>query len=109
MTLLLIILIALSDLSATVDRYLDKERCMFVITTPYDGVREVPMWGRVKIVESFEDVRVRVVTSDIEDLRVRIVDSAYGCGEWHFVEQGEDFTVRFVDHDEDFTIRLSSY
>lgn len=65
----------------------------------------VPLYGRVKIVDSFEDFRVRRVSA-FEDLRVKDVTSfPNSCGRWQYVESFPDFRVKFVDSFEDFNIR----
>lgn len=66
----------------------------------------IPLHGQVRVVEAQATFDVRVVESQA-DLDVRLVDSFPDeCGEWQFVENGEDFTVRFVDFGEDFSIRF---
>jgi hypothetical protein len=64
--------------------------------------------GRVKVVEHgyISDFRVKVVEYGyLHDLRVHIVDSQSDhCGEWQFVEHGEDFRIEFVEYGEDFRI-----
>ena len=65
----------------------------------------VPLYGRVKIVDGFEDFRVRRVSA-FEDLRVKEVTSfPNSCGRWQYVETFPDFRVKFVDSFEDFSIR----
>jgi hypothetical protein len=65
----------------------------------------VPLYGNVKIVESFADFDVKVVTS-FEDLDVKVVESFPDeCGKWKFVTSFPDFTVRFVESFPDFTIK----
>jgi len=61
--------------------------------------------GRVEVVSSFADVKVREV-SGVADLRVRKVDAfPKACGEWQFVDSLPDFTIQFVDTFEDVSIR----
>ena len=52
----------------------------------------VPLYGKVRKVEHFGDLKVKY--------------SPFGtdCGEWRLVDVGEDFTVEFVIIGEDFTI-----
>jgi hypothetical protein len=53
--------------------------------------------GKVKIVESFPDVRVKAVSS-FPDLKVKKVSSfADECGEWQFVDSFPDFKIQYVD------------
>ena len=68
--------------------------------------KDIPLFGYVRVVDSFEDFTVRVVDSfeDLDvDTNIRIPDT---CGEWVFVKSHEDFTIRYVDSFEDFTIRF---
>ena len=65
----------------------------------------IELKGRVKVVTSGADLRIKVVDSQ-PDLRVKKVDrSPIECGEWQFVNSGEDFTVEFVANFPDFTIK----
>lgn len=69
----------------------------------YNGV---PLYGRVKVVDSFEDFKVRRVTS-FEDLKVKEVSSfPDSCGRWQFVNSFEDFKIRYVNSFEDFKIKF---
>lgn len=57
----------------------------------------ITLAGKVKVVESFPDVRIKAVAS-FPDLKVKKVSSfADRCGEWQFVESFPDFTVQYVD------------
>ena len=68
----------------------------------YKGIR---LAGRVRIVESFADIKVQVVNS-FPDLRVKVVSSfPDDVGEWQFVDYGEDFTVQFVESFPDIKIQ----
>ena len=71
--------------------------------------KDIPLYGRVKVVEAFADFKVKIVSS-FPDLRVRTV-SAFPdeCGEWQFVESFPDFTVQFVENFPDFTIQYVDY
>jgi len=63
------------------------------------------VYGKIKLVESGEDVKVRVVGSG-EKLRVRYVtESAVAPGQWELVVTGAQYKVKIVDSGEDFTIR----
>jgi len=57
----------------------------------YKGIK---LYGKVKVVEHFADIKVQVVNSFSDDI-----------GEWKFVEYGEDFTVQFVDSFPDIKIK----
>lgn len=95
-TLLLSFLVPVALLFAGSTKPIDKERC---------SCKNIPLYGNVKVVDSFEDFSVKVVTS-FEDLSVEMVTSApKRCGEWRFVNDHEDFSVKFVDSHEDFSIK----
>src|SRR6056297_1706406 len=50
--------------------------------------------GKVKIVDSFPDIRVKAVSS-FPDLKVKQVTSfADQCGEWQFVDSFPDFKIQ---------------
>ena len=67
----------------------------------YNGI---PLKGKVKIVDSGEDFKIRYVSYDA-DIRVKLVDwMADDCGEWQIVESGEDFKVKVVDWNEDLKV-----
>ena len=69
----------------------------------YNGV---PLYGRVKVVNSFPDFKVKRVTS-YADLKVKEVTSfANSCGRWQFVDSFPDFTIKYVDSFEDFKIKF---
>ena len=57
----------------------------------YKGIK---LCGKVKVVEHFADLKVKVVDSFPDDI-----------GEWKFVEYGEDFTIQFVDSFPDIKIK----
>ena len=60
--------------------------------------------GKVKIVDSFPDVRVKAVSS-FPDLKVKKVNSfADECGEWEMVDSFADVKVQFVDSFPDIEI-----
>ena len=65
----------------------------------------IPLFGKVKVVNSFPDILVEVVNS-FPDLKVKKVNSfADSCGEWTFVESFPDFTVKFVSSFSDIKIK----
>lgn len=69
----------------------------------YNGI---PLYGNVKIVDHFPDVKVQAV-SRFADLRVKTVDGyANSCGRWKIVDSFPDFTVQFVEHFPDITIQI---
>ncbi|GEM_PF-431147 len=60
----------------------------------FNGIK---LAGKVKVVDSFPDIRVKAVSS-FPDLKVKKVDSfADSCGEWQFVDSFPDFKIQFVD------------
>lgn len=66
----------------------------------------IPLYGKVKEVDSFPDIKVEVVTS-FSDLDVKTVSSfADSCGEWQFVDSFPDFKVKFVTSFADIKIRF---
>ena len=80
---------------------IDKEHC---------SCENIPLYGKVKVVDSYPDFKVKIVES-YPDLEVKIVESnASECGKWEFVESYPDFTVKFVESYPDFTIKyVESY
>jgi hypothetical protein len=67
-----------------------------------DGVR---LYGKVKVVDSFADLKVQVVTA-FPDLRVKLVDAfPDSCGEWQMVDSFPDFTIQIVDSFPDLKIQ----
>ena len=80
---------------------IDKENC----TITKDG-KTFNLYGKVRIVDSFEDLRVRIVDS-FEDVRIKIVDSFEDdCGKVRIVDSFEDVRIKIVDSFEDIKIRL---
>lgn len=68
--------------------------------------KNIPLWGRVKVVNSLATFQVQVVTS-LQDIEIKIVPSLpSSCGEWQFVDGLEDFSIEYVDALPDFTIRF---
>ena len=66
--------------------------------------RGIALHGKVKVVESFADIRIKAVSS-FPDLKVKRVNSfADDCGEWQFVDSFPDFTVQYVDSFPDLEI-----
>lgn len=68
--------------------------------------KNIRLAGKVRVVDSFPDIRVQVVDS-FPDLKVKVV-SAFpdDIGEWQFVDYGEDFTIQFVDSFPDIRIQF---
>ncbi|MEG2276680.1 MAG: hypothetical protein RSA53_05525 [Odoribacter sp.] len=64
-----------------------------------------PLYGRVKIVEHHADFDVQVVEHHA-DLHVKkVTTDSRTCGEWRFVTDHPDFTIRIVKDHPDFKIR----
>lgn len=64
--------------------------------------------GKVRIVQAFGDVKVRAVQAfeDIKVLNLSYASTFASCGEWTFVQAGEDFTIQFVEAFEEVKIRF---
>ena len=59
--------------------------------------RGIKLAGKVKIVDSFPDIRVKAVKS-FPDIKVKKVSSfADDCGEWQFVDSFADLKIQYVD------------
>jgi len=83
------------------DVTIDKDHC----TITKDG-KTYPLYGKVKIVDSFEDIKVKIVDS-FEDADIKIVDSFEdSCGKVKIVEHFEDVKVKIVDSFEDIKIKI---
>ncbi len=68
--------------------------------------KDIKLWGKVKIVESFPDIKVQIVTS-FPDLYVKPVSSFPDApGKWQFVESFEDFKIKFVTSFPDIKIQF---
>ena len=66
---------------------------------------DIPLYGKVKIVEHFADFKVEEV-DHFPDLKVKLVKQfPENCGEWQIVEHFPDFTITLVEHFPDFTIQ----
>ena len=66
----------------------------------------IPLKGKVKVVDSFPDIRVKTVKS-FPDLKVKQVKSfADDCGEWQFVDSFPDFKIQYVESFPDFEIAM---
>ena len=65
-----------------------------------------PLFGKVKIVESFPDIKVQIVDS-FPDLKVRLVNSfPDDCGKWQIVESFPDVKIKIVDSFPDIKIKF---
>jgi len=91
---LFIVIIAMVLMSFTKDSPIVNCKC-----------KGIPLYGRVKVVERFADFNVKIVER-FPDLNVKKVEHLpIRCGEWQFVNNFSDFTIRIVDTHADFAIR----
>jgi hypothetical protein len=68
----------------------------------YKGLK---MYGKVKFVESFPDIKVQIVNS-FPDLKVQTVNSfPDACGKWQIVESFPDIKVQIVNSFPDIKIQ----
>ena len=92
---------AIAICTAAADVKIDKENC----TITKDG-KTYKLYGKVKIVDSFEDIKVKIVDS-FEDADIKIVDAFEdSCGKVKIVEHFEDVKVKIVDSFEDIKIKI---
>ncbi|MFH1358036.1 MAG: hypothetical protein ABII18_12995 [bacterium] len=64
------------------------------------------LYGKVKIVDNFPDIKVEV-TKSFPDLKVKTKEHfASKCGEWIFVKNFADFKVKFVESFPDIKIQF---
>lgn len=71
----------------------------------FKGIR---LWGKVRVVTSFPDIKVQVVDA-FPDLKVqRVMSFPDALGKWQFVTAGEDFTIQYVDSFPDIKIKFVS-
>lgn len=83
------------------DAKIDAKNC----TITKDG-KTYPLYGKVKIVDSFEDIKVKIVDC-FEDVDIRIVDAFEDdCGKVKLVNSFEDVKVKIVDCFEDVKVKL---
>ena len=87
--------------------HIDKDKCAYVYDEQHEP-QEIPLYGKVKVVSIGETFKIRVVPIG-EDIKVITKEFPSSCGEWQFIDIGEDFTVRFVEIGEDFTVRFVEY
>ena len=93
--------LALAVGAMAADVKIDKETC----TITKDG-KTYKLYGKVKIVDSFEDIKVKIVDS-YEDADIKIVDAFEdSCGKVKIVEHFEDVKVKIVDSFEDIKVKI---
>lgn len=87
--------------ASAADVKIDAKNC----TITKDG-KTYPLYGKVKIVDSFEDIKVKIVDC-FEDVDIRIVDAFEDdCGKVKLVNAFEDVKVKIVDSFEDVKVKL---
>ncbi|WP_205649727.1 hypothetical protein [Aequorivita ciconiae] len=68
--------------------------------------KEIPLYGKVKFVESFGDIKIKFVES-FADIKVKFVTSfPNDCGKWQVVESFPDFTVQIVESFPDLKVEI---
>ena len=83
---------AIAICAAAADVKIDKENC----TITKDG-KTYKLYGKVKIVDSFEDIKVKIVDS-FEDADIKIVDAFEdSCGKVKIVDSFEDIKIKIVN------------
>lgn len=81
---------------------IDKKNCTY---TNKDG-KTFNLYGKVKIVESFPDIKVQIVES-FPDLEVKLVESFPDqCGKVKLVESFPDVKVKIVNSFPDIKVKL---
>ena len=81
---------------------IDKKECTY---TNKDG-KTFNLYGKVKVVESFPDIKMQVVES-FPDIEVKIVESfPDDCGEWKYVESFPDVKIQFVTSFPDIKVKF---
>jgi hypothetical protein len=95
---LIYLTLALSSFIIAQDKNkIDFENCSF---------NGFPLYGKVKFVDSFPDIKVQIVES-FPDLKVKLVDSfPDDCGKWQVVESFPDVKIKIVDSFPDIKIKF---
>ncbi len=66
----------------------------------------LPLYGKIKFVESFPDVKIKFVQS-FPDIKVKFVTSFLDkCGEWQVVESFPDLKVQVVESFPDIKVKI---
>lgn len=80
---------------------IDKKNC----TITKDG-KTFPLYGEIKIVDSFPDITVKIVDS-FPDIKIKLVDSfPDDCGEIKIVDSFPKVKVKIVDSFPDITVKI---
>ncbi len=65
-----------------------------------------PLYGKIKFVESFPDIKIQVVNS-FPDIKVKFVESfPDDCGKWKVVESFPDVKVKIVESFPDIKVQF---
>lgn len=82
---------------------------LLMVFEPIDddcSCKDIKLYGKVEIVESFGDIKVEVV-DEFADLNVEIVDAfPTSCGKWEIVDSFGDFKVEFVEQFGDIKVKF---
>jgi hypothetical protein len=96
MTLLIILFLSITSLSQDKSKF-DFETCTY---------KDFPLYGKVKFVESFPDIKVQIVDA-FPDLKIQLVNSfPDDCGKWQIVESFPDVKIKIVDSFPDIKIKF---
>ncbi len=98
MTLIIFILLFFSGFSFSQDKdKIDFKTCRY---------KDFPLYGKVKFVESFPDIKVQIVDS-FPDLKVKLVNSfPDDCGEWQIVDSFPDVKIKIVESFPDLKVKF---
>lgn len=95
--ILIFLLISCPDFFSQEKSAIDFDSCS------YNGIQ---LYGKVKFVDSFPDIKVQVVDS-FPDLKVKIVNSFPDeCGKWMIVDSFPDIKVKIVESFPDIKIKF---
>lgn len=65
-----------------------------------------PLYGKIKFVESFPDIKIQIVNS-FPDIKVKLVESfPDDCGKWKIVESFPDVKVKVVESFPDIKVQF---
>jgi len=79
------------------DEKIDTENCS------WNGY---PLYGKIKFVESFPDIKIQIVNS-FPDIKVKLVESfPDDCGKWKIVESFPDVKVKVVESFPDIKVQF---
>jgi hypothetical protein len=76
------------------------------VTFPECEFNGIKLYGKVKFVSSFPDIKIQFVSS-FPDIKVKFVDNfPTECGKWQIVESFPDFTVQVVESFPDIKVKV---